>query len=192
MERLEGQLQAKKIETETYQKEIAEVERQIRAVQAKIESAPSGQQQYGELIREHSLAKMNFEELKRKQAISTVATELENRKQGETLDLLDSASLPMTPTEPNRLMIIGAGLAAGVVLGLALAAAREAKDASLKNLKDVRAYTQVPVLGSIPLLENDLVVRRRRKIAWLAWTTACLMGIVIMASSAAYYYTTKT
>ena len=192
IERLEGQIDAKKVEAETYQKELAEVERQIRSVQSKIDTAPSGQQQYGELLREHALAKMNFEELKRKQSISSVATELENRKQGETLDLLDSASLPMTPTEPNRLMIVGAGLAAGIVLGLTLAAAREAKDASLKNLKDVRAYTQVPVLGSIPLLENDLVVRRRRKIAWLAWTTACLMGVVVMAASAAYYYTTRT
>ena len=62
------------------------------------------------------------------------------------------------------------------------------KDSSLKNLKDVRAYTQLTVLGSIPLLENDLVVRRRRRLGWLAWSTACIIGAVIMTGSMYFYY----
>jgi hypothetical protein len=75
---------------------------------------------------------------------------------------------------------------------LVIAAAREAKDTSLKNLKDVRAYTQLAILGSVPLLENDFVVRRRSRIAWLGWTTACLLAAITMAGSVAYYYATKT
>jgi hypothetical protein len=74
---------------------------------------------------------------------------------------------------------------------LCFAGAREAKDASLKNLKDVRAYTQLTILGSVPLLENDLVVRRRKRLAWLAWSTACLVGIIIMTGSVFFYYTTR-
>ena len=62
------------------------------------------------------------------------------------------------------------------------------RDSSLKNLKDVRAYTQLNILGSIPLLENDLVVRRRRRLGWLAWSTATIVGIMIMSGSMYYYY----
>jgi hypothetical protein len=47
------------------------------------------------------------------------------------------------------------------------------------------------VLGSIPMLENDLVVRRRRRLGWLAWSTACLLGVCTMAVSVAYYYNSK-
>ena len=65
------------------------------------------------------------------------------------------------------------------------------KDTALKNLKDVRAYTQMAILGSVPLLENDFVVRRRKRLAWLGWTTAGLAAAVIMAGSVVYYYTTK-
>jgi hypothetical protein len=61
----------------------------------------------------------------------------------------------------------------------------------LKNLKDVRAYTQLPILGSVPLLENALVIRRRKRLTWLAWSTACLVGIMIMTGSVFYYYATK-
>ena len=68
-----------------------------------------------------------------------------------------------------------------------IAGAREMKDTSLKNLKDVRAYTQMTILGSIPLLENDFVVRRRRRLAWLGWTTACLAAVVLVSGSIVYY-----
>jgi hypothetical protein len=65
------------------------------------------------------------------------------------------------------------------------------KDSTLKNLKDARAYTQLTVLGCIPLLENDLVVRRRRRLAWLAWSTACLASIAIMGGAFFYYSQSK-
>jgi len=32
-------------------------------------------------------------------------------------------------------------------------------------------------------------VRRRRRMAWLGWTTACLTAVVTMAGTVAYYYT---
>ena len=191
IERIEAQLKAKQLEADNYQKDIAGTERQIRSVQTRIESAPASEQQYAELLRDQQLAKVRYEEMMRKQSQSAVAEELERRQQGETLELLDPASLPQSPTEPNRPMIVGAGVVIGLVLGLFLAGAREAKDTSLKNLKDVRAYTQLPILGSVPLLENDLVVRRRRRLGWLAWSTACLVGILIMTGSVFYYYATR-
>ena len=88
-------------------------------------------------------------------------------------------------------MIIPIGAALGLLLGVVIAGAREMKDTSLKNLKDVRAYTQMAILGSIPLLENDFVVRRRRRLAWLGWTTACLAAVVTMAGSVVYYIATN-
>lgn len=191
IERVEAQIKAKNLEAENYQKDMAATERQIRGVQARIESAPVSEQQYMELVRDYALSKAKYEDMNRKRSQSAVAEELERRQQGETLELLDPASLPQTPTQPNRPMILGIGTALGLILGIALAGAREAKDSSLKNLKDVRAYTQLPILGSIPLLENDLVVRRRRRLAWLAWSTACLVGILIMTGAVFYYYATR-
>ena len=86
-------------------------------------------------------------------------------------------------------MIIGGGAAGAFILGLALAGFQEAKDTSLKNLKDVRAYTNVPVLCSIPLLENTMLVRRKRRLAYLAWSAAVIIGILAVSSSLYYHYT---
>ena len=65
---------------------------------------------------------------------------------------------------------------------------QEAKDSSLKNLKDVRAYTNLPVLSSIPLLENTLLVRRKRRIAYLGWSAAIIVGMLGISVSLYYYY----
>jgi polysaccharide chain length determinant protein (PEP-CTERM system associated) len=191
IERLESQLKAKDIEAENYRKDIQRVEAQIRVVQARIEAAPISEQQYSEVIRDREVAKMKYEDFAKKRAQSSTAEELERRQQGETLEVLDPASLPQTQAHPQRPLIVGAGAALGFVAGLVLAGVREAKDTSLKNLKDVRAYTQLTILGSVPLLENDLVVRRRKRLTWLAWSTACLIGIMIMTGAVFYYYATK-
>ena len=58
----------------------------------------------------------------------------------------------------------------------------------MKNLKDVRAYTNLPVLSSIPLLENALLVRRKRRLLWLAWSSAIIFGSIAMSAAAYYYY----
>ena len=85
----------------------------------------------------------------------------------------------------------GPAIGLGLLLGIVIAGAREMKDTALKNLKDVRAYTQMAILGSVPLLENDFVVRRRRRLSWLGWTTACLASAVTIAGSIVYYYVSK-
>ena len=191
IQRMQGLIQAKDLEMEDYKKQAKDAEASIRSYQSRIEGIPVGIKEYDELIRERELAKREYEDLDRRLNTSTMSTALVNHQQGERLEQLDPPSLPQTPTEPKRPVIIAIGTGMGLILGLCLAGAREMKDTALKNLKDVRAYTQLPVLGSIPLLENDLVVRRRKRLGWLAWSTACLVGVVIMSSSVVYYYATK-
>jgi polysaccharide chain length determinant protein (PEP-CTERM system associated) len=186
-----AQIETKDMQSEELRKQAAQVQEGIRSLQARLESTPVGMKEYDELIRDRELARAEYEKLDRELSSSQGATKLIFRQQGERLDELDPPSLPQTPTEPKRPIIIAIGSAIGLAIGLCLAAAREMKDTSLKNLKDVRAYTQLPVLGSVPLLENDVVVRRRKRLAWLAWSTACLVGVVVMSSSVVYYLSTK-
>ncbi|MGA3024049.1 MAG: Wzz/FepE/Etk N-terminal domain-containing protein [Bryobacteraceae bacterium] len=189
--RIEGEIAARDLEMKDRQKEMAGLTAAMKSLEARIEGVPVGEKEYSDLLRDRDLARQQYDELNAKKNKSEIATKLENTKQGETLDLLDPASLPQTPTEPKRPVIVAMAAAIGFAVGLMFAGAREMKDTSLKNLKDVRAYTKLPILGSIPLLENDLVVRRRRRLAWLAWSTACLLGFVIMSGSVVYYYATR-
>jgi len=187
---MQSSIEAKDLEIEQATKDLKRSNDQINQYQARIETIPAGTKEYDDLQRDRDMAKQKYEDMDTKLARAQTEQDLDSRKQGETLEILDSASLPTQPTEPKRAMDIAIGGGIGLLLGILIAGAREMKDTSLKNLKDVRAYTQMTILGSIPLLENDFVVRRRRRLAWLGWTTACLAAAVVVSGSIVYYYTT--
>jgi polysaccharide biosynthesis transport protein len=189
--RLNAAVEAKDQEVASNNREIAKVNAEIGRYSGRVETVPAGAREYGDLIREREIAKEKYVRLDTNLQKAQIAQDMEGRKQGETLEQLDPASLPLNPTEPKRPMIISIGAALGLLLGILIAGLLEMKDTSLKNLKDVRAYTQMAILGSIPLLENDFVVRRRKRLAWLGWTTASLAAVVIMSGSVVYYYVTK-
>ncbi|MBZ5607901.1 MAG: hypothetical protein LAP38_06580 [Acidobacteriia bacterium] len=191
VERTQGLIQAKDLEMDDYRKQAVQLDASTRKYQARLESVPLGIKEYDELIRDRDLAKKDYEDLDRRLNTSAMATALENRQAGERLEQLDPPSLPQTPAEPRRPLIIGLGTSLGLVIGLCLAGTRELQDSALKNLKDIRAYTQLPILAAVPLLENDLVVRRRRRLAWMAWSAASIAGAFIMSGSVVYYYATR-
>lgn len=188
---MQSSSEGKDLEIADYTKELKRATEAIKSYESRLETVPMGEQEYGDLMRDRDIAKQKYVDLDERLAKAERAEAMEQRKQGELLEVLDPASLPMAPTEPKRPMVISIGAGIGLLLGIVFAGAREMKDTSLKNLKDVRAYTQLAILGSVPLLENDFVVRRRRRLAWLGWTTACLAATVIMAGSVVYYYVAK-
>ena len=191
IDQLQVQINANKSDAKQIRNDVAATNAALKNYESRLESAPVGEQAYTELTRDHDLAKQRYDKAQQQLQQSANSINLQQRNQGETLQLLDSASLPTTPTAPKREMILPLGFFGGLILGFVLVAVRELKDTSLKNLKDARLYTQLSILGSIPLLENDLVVQRRRQIMWVGWATAALAGLAIMGASMAHYYIHK-
>lgn len=189
---LQTQIQGKNSDIAERVRQQGEINKAIAQYQARIEASPLSEQKYAALQREYQIAKDNFDDKAKRRQISETSQNLEERKAGENLEVLDPASLPEQPAEPNRLAIAGIGTAAGLFFGIVLAGAKEMKNTSLKNLKDVRVYTNLPVLSSIPLLENALLVRRKRRLFWLAWSSAIIIGTIAMSGSMLYYFSSRT
>ena len=191
-ERTKGLILAKGVEMEDYRKQSSEVDGIIRNYEARIESTPVGIREYDELIRDRDLAKKDYEELDRRLSSSALSTALQNRQQGERLEQLDPPSLPQTPVRPKRAWIVSAGAGIGLILGLCIAGWREMRDSSLHSVEEVGAYSALPVIGNIPLLEAPAVVRRRRRMLWLGWSTSAVTGAAAMLLAAAHYYLPRT
>ena len=145
LRRVQSAIEGKDLEIEEYNKELKHSNENIKAYQGRIETVPLGEKQYGDLVRDRDIAKEKYIDLEGKLGKAQISQEMEGRKQGETLELLDPASLPINPTEPKRPLVISIGAGIGLLLGIVIAGAREMKDTSLKNLKDVRAYTQMAI-----------------------------------------------
>jgi uncharacterized protein involved in exopolysaccharide biosynthesis len=185
---IQNQIRLKDVDTQERQKQLARLAKAMRKYQARIDAGPLVEQKYGALNRDYQLARAKYDEIIQKKNLADTASALRERKGGENLEILDPPSLPEQPAEPHRPVIIGAGTGAGLLLGILLAAFKELKDTSLKNLKDIRAYTSMPVLSSIPLLENAGVARQRRRMFLFRWVTAMILGLVAMSGSMYHYY----
>jgi polysaccharide biosynthesis transport protein len=194
-------LQAK-AQIESYKTQIAEANDNIKRIQGlqdnmkkniavyeqRIQAAPLNERQWAALQREHALDQEAYDATVKKRQSAETSANLEEHKAGENLEVLDPASDPQQPIEPHRAQWAAIGTGLGLLLGVVLAGGKEMKNTSLKNLKDVRAYTNLPVLSSIPLLENALLVRRKRRLFWLAWTSAFIFGTMAVLASMYYYY----
>lgn len=192
VESVQTALNALKMTDAAIARDIGQVNGQLRSFEGRIQESPANEKEYAELTRDHEIAKATFEKAQEKMQLAKDSLSMERQKQGETLELLDPASTPTTPSKPTRSVFIPVGLVAGLVIGFILVAVREVRDTSLKNLKDARLYTQLSILGSIPLLENDVVVQRRKQVMWVGWATATILGIAIMGVSVAHYFLSKT
>lgn len=181
-------IQTAKENIKVVQNNQATVQKQIEMYQARIAAVPLNDQQWAALQRDHLLAQQDYDDKVKKRDAANTAQNLEEHQEGEHLEQVDAPTDPEEPVQPKRAEWAAIGTGLGLLLGVVLAGAKEVKNTSLKNLKDVRAYTNLPVLSSIPLLENALLVRRKRRLFWLAWSAAFIFGSLAVLGSVYYYY----
>jgi uncharacterized protein involved in exopolysaccharide biosynthesis len=134
------------------QKRIAD---QTKLYQSRVAISPEVEEKYKQLTRDYDTAQKFYADLLAKKSTSEMATDMERRQQGEQMRLLNPASLPDSPSFPNRWLFAGGGLGAGLVFGLGLALWLELRDKSIRNEADVEASLQMPVLVSLPWVTEE-------------------------------------
>jgi protein tyrosine kinase modulator len=134
--------------------EQARIQQQIRTYEARIEASPMVEEEYKEVTRDHETALQFYNTLLTKMNESSMATALEQRQQGEQFRVMDAPNLPDEPTSPNRLAFAGGGLAAGLFMGLLIAALLEYRDTSLRNERDIWAFTKLPTLAILSHIDG--------------------------------------
>ena len=129
--------------------EQTELGQKVRTYEARIESSPMVEEEYKQVTSDHDTALQFYNSLLNKMNESSMATALETRQQGEQFVVMDGANLPDEPAFPNRPAFAGGGFAAGLLLGVLLAGFLEYRDTSLRNERDIWAFTKLPTLAII-------------------------------------------
>ena len=75
--------------------------------------------------------------------------------QSSNIRIVDSARVLDRPTRPHRLRYLGFGLAVGLIGGIVLAFVREKVDRPLRTPQDVRDWTGIPSVASIPEFSSN-------------------------------------
>ena len=115
-----------------------------------------------QLLIQHNLLKREFET--NQQLYDSLLQHLKDANvsaglRATNIRVIDEATIPSFPVRPNRMRNIEFALAAGLLLGIALAFTREALDNSIKNAQEIEKLTNLPSLSIIPLRQPSALHR---------------------------------
>jgi polysaccharide chain length determinant protein (PEP-CTERM system associated) len=154
LQQLKAQLHAAQQAMVDAKQEQARIETQVRNYEGRIESSPQVEQEYKQITRDHQTALDFYNSLLTKMNESSMATALEQRQQGEQFHVMDAANLPEEPIFPNRKLFAGGGLLGGLVVGLLIAGLLEYRDTSVRNERDIWAFTKLSTLAVISHIDD--------------------------------------
>src|SRR5579864_123071 len=120
------------------------LQQEIGVYQGKVALSPAIEEQYKQMARDYDNAQKNYQELLANKSKSDLALKMEQQQQGEQMHLLNPASMPDSPSFPNRLLFAGGGLGAGLALWM------EFRDKSIRTEADAEAALELPLLVAIP------------------------------------------
>jgi hypothetical protein len=151
---------------------------QVAVYQARIENAPRREQELQELSRGYAATKELYGSLLKRSEEAQLASRMEQQK-GEQFRILDQAGPPTEPAAPNRMRLILVSVLLAIGAAGAAAMLAEHLDTSFHALDDLRSFTKVPVVASIPRIDTARHVRQRR----LATVSVALGLALVMAAS---------
>ena len=159
------------------------LQQRIATLQQRFDSTPGVQQDYLTYQRDYSAAKENFDVLVRKYDEARIAESIETGHQGENFRILDAAVAPEGPSAPNRLRLLLMGLLLALAAMAGVVVLAEQFDTSFHSVDEVREFTGVPVLATIPQI--GAAPRRGWARATLG-TASAVAAVAVVATLSAY------
>ncbi|HEV8319385.1 MAG TPA: GNVR domain-containing protein [Vicinamibacterales bacterium] len=163
--------------------EEAGIRQTIGSFEQRLESAPQRQQEYQLITRDWSAAKDLYDSLLRRYEEAQLTASMETGFHGERFRILEPALPPEGPSAPNRMRLMIMGLLLAFAAGVAAVLAREQFDSSFHSVDELREFTTVPVLVSIPPIGPSTIGHRVRMVFA---TVSAVALIVVVATLSAY------
>ena len=167
------------------QKLLDDNEKQIGGLVQRINNVPGAEVALGAIEREYQTKKAAYDQLLLQQSKIDLGADAASEQQSETIEVIDAANLPSQPVAPKRFILTALGLAVGLGLGLILAGIFEVpRLTTIQTAEDVRHYTGLPVLISVPELMTPQEARafpRRRRLLLAAGLVVTVISIPLLA-----------
>src|ERR1700709_2116639 len=109
-----------------------------------------------------------------------MSEQLEKKQQAARFMILDPAKTPEKPLKPKRMPLFLGVVALSIVLPLGVVLAKEALSGVVKSEAQLKELLSphIPVLGTIPPIQNQLDIRRAR---WMTFQTSVLLVLTCAA-----------
>src|ERR1035438_9617515 len=119
--------------------------------EGKLSRLPVREQEMAMVTRDYEISKANYKSLLDKKLSAEMSTDMERRQKSERFTVIDPARVPEKPFKPNRPLFWSFGVAAGLLIGIALGGALELRHNVFLGEWELPAG--VVVLGRLPYID---------------------------------------
>ena len=156
---------------------------EIASYEQRIQSAPSVEQELEALGRDYNGAKESYASISKRYEEAQLADSLEQTKQAETFRILDPAIVPTSPAAPNRMRLLIMAVFFAVSSGVGIMLLTEHLDTSFHTVGELRQFTSVSVLASIPYVPSPATFSAALRVVLSA---VAVIGLCVLLAGFAY------
>jgi polysaccharide chain length determinant protein (PEP-CTERM system associated) len=173
--------------------ELANLQAQANSTRAKLEQrqilvgeTPAAEKEVAEVLRRKDVLQNEYQHVQDRLQSANLAETFESQQGGERFSLVRPPNVPRLPSYPNRIGLILLGFVFGAALTGIAVAVSESMDTSVRMARDLMLPDGVPMLASIPFINNRSDRRRRAiMLSSLAagYSAAILIVFAVIVSS---------
>ncbi len=156
---------------------------QYEHYQQLIAETPAVQREYAALSRDYDNAQLRYRELKEKKLSADMNQQMEQGRQGERLEVIDSPELPLRPHFPPQPIVLAIGFVLSIFGGLGGVQFREAMSGAVHGTQHLTELIGAPPLVAVPTIysQSDIQKRRRNR-------NVAIVGSVVFLAALLLFY----
>ena len=162
---LEAQRKNVELNIVSIRKEQEKLKEHIEQYEKWVSSAPTREAEWSSLTREYGQLKRHYDYLVSQDLQAKSMLNLERRQKGSQFKIEDPARYPGKPTKPDFFKTLGAAVAMGLGLGFGLTLLMGFFDTTFRDGDGVASYLGLPLISTIPYIETDKEVKKRKRYA---------------------------
>ena len=141
---------------------VAEYQSRYASAKALSRTSPQIEAEAAQLNRDYAIVKKNYEDLVARRQSAVMSGDLDMASGVVDFRLIDPPRVSPRPVFPNRLLLLGAALAAAVLAGLATTFFASQIRPVFDDVHQLRAKTGLPLLGVVSMILSDEDRKRER------------------------------
>lgn len=130
------------------------IEQRLADLKASIDRTPQVAVELDALNRDYTNIQNQYNRASDRLSKASTGERIEALSKGQRIGVLDAASVPNSPSKPNRKKIAAMGAGAGLMLGLALVALLELLNTSVRRPVELVRGLNITPIGAIPYIRT--------------------------------------
>lgn len=183
---LQAQIESNKIRLKSLESERERLKSKMEIYEERMFKVPAVERDYLAITRDREVAIRKYQDIQDKLQLARLAKNLEQDAKAERFVVLSPASLPTSPSKPNKLAIMLLGFVLAFGSGTGMATLAEYLDHSVHGVRGIKNILSVPPLAEIPYIqtETEVLKKRHRFVA----VSGIFMMLLLIALALMHFY----